>query len=307
MTHLDTVQTLAIDFMEQPSLLHPLVGTTGYTVPMRDGLVHYDLNDIEQVARIKATHEITVTAEAGTENEILVHESLRAPKLTVRFNGTKGVCILGRNAVVEGVFQLTDESLVVIAGARRARVLALKIHFHSKKQRLFWGEGSSSEGTHTSVKGESVAIVVGDDCMFSWGVWLRPSDMHLVVDPISAKAINPPRDIVVEPHVWIGQEALILKGSHVGAGSILAARAVLPGRAYRRLSICAGNPAREVRDGVSWDRDSQSSAEAIRRVQEICLRYREESTNLDPRDVPNRRGQPKWYARLVRHLRAIRP
>lgn len=53
-------------------------------------------------------------------------------------------------------------------------------------------------------------------------------------------------DMVIGPDVWIGTEAMILPGVTVGAGAVIAARAVVA-RDVPPYAIVAGNPARIVR------------------------------------------------------------
>ena len=53
-------------------------------------------------------------------------------------------------------------------------------------------------------------------------------------------------DTVIENDVWIGQNAVILPGVHIGDGAIIGANSVV-GRDVPPYTIVAGNPARELR------------------------------------------------------------
>jgi virginiamycin A acetyltransferase len=53
-------------------------------------------------------------------------------------------------------------------------------------------------------------------------------------------------DTVIGPDVWIGHEALLMPGVRIGAGAVVAARAVVTD-AVPDYAIVAGNPARVVR------------------------------------------------------------
>jgi virginiamycin A acetyltransferase len=64
-------------------------------------------------------------------------------------------------------------------------------------------------------------------------------------DPATWEAENR-GDTVVGDDVWIGHEALILPGTRIGAGAIVAARAVVGGE-VPPYAIVAGNPARVIR------------------------------------------------------------
>ena len=44
------------------------------------------------------------------------------------------------------------------------------------------------------------------------------SDMHSLIDIVTGSRLNPARDVTIEDKVWIGQNATLLKGSHICAG-----------------------------------------------------------------------------------------
>lgn len=255
------------------SRIHPRVTTPGHTLPQRDRLVGYDVHDPVSLAELRQRHGCDVVLGASSSgNVVFVDRDLKVPKLKLELLGVGALCVFGRNAAVGGRLILGDESLVVLSGQAGGRMLQLNLTLRSRNERVFWGSGSSSEGLSTSVKGDDVAIVVGDDCMFSWGIWVRPSDMHLIIDPVAGTVINDPRDVIVGPHVWVGQNSLLLKGSEIGAGSIIAANTVVSGL-LDPMGVYAGVPAKQLRAGVTWDRDSQESPAAIERARQVYATY----------------------------------
>lgn len=100
---------------------------------------------------------------------------------------------------------------------------------------------------------EERMVFIGDGCLFSFGIWMRTADPHLVYDASTRERMNPSKDIVVGDHVWIGQDAMILKGSSLGSGCIVGAKAVVAGKRVNSNSSWAGNPAKLIRDGLFWD------------------------------------------------------
>jgi acetyltransferase-like isoleucine patch superfamily enzyme len=67
------------------------------------------------------------------------------------------------------------------------------------------------------------------------------------------KQTNTPCDTVIERHVWLGQDALLLRCPRIGAGSIVAARAVV-NRPVERFVAAGGIPARTLRRNTTWGR-----------------------------------------------------
>ena len=101
---------------------------------------------------------------------------------------------------------------------------------------------------------EGTRIIVGKNCMFSSCIRLRTGDSHSMLDQETKLRINRSKDIVIGDHVWIGFDALILKGSRVDEDSVVSARALLTGKHYPARSVIAGCPAAVIKSGISWDR-----------------------------------------------------
>ena len=99
---------------------------------------------------------------------------------------------------------------------------------------------------------EERGIKVGCGCLIADEVRVWASDMHSIVSTETGKRLNPPRDVIIEDRVFIGFRALVLKGSKIGSGSILAAGSVLAA-AVPSNCVAAGNPARIIKSGVTWD------------------------------------------------------
>ena len=72
-------------------------------------------------------------------------------------------------------------------------------------------------------------------------------------DVDSMKRINLSEDVYFGDHIWIGQEALILKGTNVGSGSIIGARAVVSNKKIKSNSIAAGVPSKEIKRNIFFD------------------------------------------------------
>jgi carbonic anhydrase/acetyltransferase-like protein (isoleucine patch superfamily) len=139
-----------------------------------------------------------------------------------------------------------------------------EVFLRSDGQLVFWGAGASAVGCMMEVEGAGHSVVIGDDALISAGVWIRNYDMHAMHDLHSGRKINkPPVDTVLERHVWLGQDAMLLNTQRVGMGSIIGARALVKGHVPPRV-VMAGTPARIIREGASWGRDSHAMTDAER-------------------------------------------
>lgn len=158
-----------------------------------------------------------------------------------------------------------EESIVLFNRIGDAYVALPEVFLRSDRQFLFWGAGSSAVGCSLEIEGIGHGVVVGDDALISGGVWLRNYDMHAMHDlRTGARIGRPPLDMVLERHVWLGQDVLLMSSGRIGMGSIIGARSLVKA-VVPSCVVAAGTPARVVREGVSWGRHpyGMSGAERI--------------------------------------------
>ena len=138
------------------------------------------------------------------------------------------------------------------------------IFMRSDRQTFFWGMGSTSVLSRVEIEGVGRMVAVGDDCMFSSGVWLRNHDMHCVFDVETGTILNSkPTNMILEQHVWLSFEAFLLAVPTVGFGSIIGARAQL-NKSLSPKSLAVGTPAKVIRENVSWSRPVLSVSQSTR-------------------------------------------
>jgi len=126
-------------------------------------------------------------------------------------------------------------------------------------------DGKCTVGDFTLLNGAIVMaeelIAIGSHCLISWGVGIADSDFH-PLEPaqrlIDSRALapffkdRPPRPklkavpVKIGDNVWIGMNAVILKGVTIGDNSVVAAGAVVT-KSVPANTVVAGNPAVEVK------------------------------------------------------------
>ena len=146
----------------------------------------------------------------------------------VVFRGGNSVVFIGNNARVNGKIEIATNGVCYIGDDST---------FNGVAFRIFEGKN----------------IIVGNDCMFSWSIWLSTCDHHLIFD-FSHQRANFSKSIYIGDHIWCGQEAAILKGTFIPSGSILGAKSVINGIKDSN-TIYAGNPAQCVKQHRFWSRE----------------------------------------------------
>jgi acetyltransferase-like isoleucine patch superfamily enzyme len=121
--------------------------------------------------------------------------------------------------------------------------------------------GRCTVGDFTLMNGALVMaeerIEIGSHCLISWNVGIADSDFHPLASAqriIDAQALapffkdRPPRPplrtapVIISDNVWIGMNAIILKGVTIGENSVVAAGAVVT-KSVPPGVVVAGNPA----------------------------------------------------------------
>ena len=117
----------------------------------------------------------------------------------------------------------------------------------SPKASIYIGQGSGMSGASICC---AESIYIGENVGIGANVSIYDLDFH-PVNPYFRKYANDDNiksaPIVIEDHVWIGANSIILKGVHIGRGAVIGAGSVVT-KDIPELTIYAGNPAKYVKD-----------------------------------------------------------
>ena len=130
-------------------------------------------------------------------------------------------------------------------------------------------KGTSMESVSYVAWNSNTFCKIGENCMFAYNITLFNTDAHPIFDLNTKKIINFVRGIEIGNHCWIGANVSILKNSIVPDGSIIGWGSVYTGRKNSKPNcVYAGNPAKVVREGVTWDNDGASAGYITNRERE---------------------------------------
>ena len=100
-------------------------------------------------------------------------------------------------------------------------------------------------------------IVFGNDVMIGRNVVIYDSDHHQIIDE-EDKVTNRPAPVVIEDHVWLATNVLVLKGATIGKGSVVGANSTVSKRIGSHIIANGEHRLRIKENGGKWDRKSPS-------------------------------------------------
>lgn len=115
------------------------------------------------------------------------------------------------------------------------------------------GKNSTFFGDVHLASTESAKISIGSDCLIAPAVQIRNGDSHAIYS--GEERCNIAKQVNISSRVWIGEGAVILKGVSISSDSVVATRAVVTKSCHLSGSVLAGNPARQVKTGITWSAD----------------------------------------------------
>lgn len=193
-----------------------------------------------------------------------------------KVRGTNGNVFKHHNVFLRGLRLSFDGkgNEVILGGARPSALTNLHIEIHGSNHKVIVEGGVGAKNLtiycadanclvhvkeDTQISGntelavmEGTKIEVGEDCLFSANITLRAGDSHSVIDAATGERINHSKDIIVGDHVWIGNTVIVTKGTIIGENCVVATGSVVAGKTFPANSAIGGNPAKVIKEGVSW-------------------------------------------------------
>ncbi len=117
-----------------------------------------------------------------------------------------------------------------------------------RKQQLLYYNPS---GIRSFLLSERKNIIIGDNSLYSFNIWFRNADPHLIYDNKNNERINFTKSIYIGDHVWFGQDIGVTKGVFVASGAIIGAKSMLCKSCFSNTAN-AENPITEIKNDIFW-------------------------------------------------------
>ncbi|WP_052043224.1 hypothetical protein, partial [Campylobacter sp. MIT 97-5078] len=190
-----------------------------------------------------------ITFQKDEKNNIIYGDLSKQKNLKFEFKGRDNILFFAAESANVNATFYGDNTLLFISGNGGWLYGSFVLNSHGL---CYIGKNSTSNGVDFRVH-EGKNIILGDDVMYSWGIWLSTCDYHLIFNSKTYARNNFSKSIYIGDHVWCGQESAILKGCVVASGSILGAKSVNSGKKFSN-SIYAGNPSQFIKNEIFWSR-----------------------------------------------------
>lgn len=225
------------------------------------------------------------------EDNEFIGELPRMTNSQINFNGKNNILICEEdvhlwNSRID--FNL-ENSILYLSSNIHDYSLNMALH---KNNVCFIGKNNFFNGRANFVASEAKNIILGDDCFISYNVVFRTSDGHCIYNDSTKERMNYAKSIYVGDHVWLGQNAIVFKGSKIGSGSIIGANSVVSNKKIQSNTTWAGAPVRLLHENTFWTPHSthdwgEDVIEKMAKSESDLFSYAPDKETLDFEDVEN--------------------
>ena len=202
---------------------------------------------------IQRGNRLVVMHGDGTEEDINSF-----PKLDLSFKGDYALIKIHDDIVITDSLKLVAGTGTYAEFGSKTRSEKAVFYLQSFNCTLFVGKKTTLRNVklYAGSDGQNLEIFIGEDCMFSYNVILRPTDVHTIFSlddnktPINRSLMG----IHIGNHCWVGQNVLITRDAIIPSNCIIGGGAVVTRRKFIDNCIIAGNPAKIIKKDVGWDR-----------------------------------------------------
>lgn len=215
------------------------------------------------IDKIRRKNPYVISKKVLAENNIKIADK-NLKNVNLKIEGKNNTFILektklGDNARINVILTGDNNSIVIKKGFGLNTFLTMEIgrnhpnYGRVKNCRVFIDENTTIEsGSFTLINSNSY-INIGKNCMFANNVTLYNTDTHPVLDLKTGRMTNYVKGIEIGEHCWLGRNCTILKNTTIPKDCIIGWGAIVSGKFEEEHSVIAGNPARVVKGGVTWN------------------------------------------------------
>lgn len=188
----------------------------------------------------------------GSNNTFIKNSFPRKMKVQIRGNNNiinfQSNCLVGEISI----FIYGNNNKITIA--ENCVVKAGVFWIEDNNCEIFIDSKTTIESVDFGVSENNSKVYIGKDCMLSSGIKFKTGDSHSIIDSDKNFRINPAGNIYIGNHVWIGQEAIVLKNTKIGDNCVIGIRSIVT-KDFGENLLIAGMPAKIIKENINWTRE----------------------------------------------------
>lgn len=193
----------------------------------------------------------------GKDNQIILDSGAELYNVKIRIFGNGNRIKIGDKSILHDSAIMVRGNQNHIMVGKNFSSYNTTFHLEDDRNEVRIGDGTTCHGRDYKAVNfelcEGSKIIIGEDCMLSNDIQIRPSDAHSLVD-LNGKRLNPAEDIIIGDHCWICLGVTILKGTQIREHTVVGAGAVWTKKYTESYCVLAGNPAKVVKRSIDWNR-----------------------------------------------------
>ena len=118
---------------------------------------------------------------------------------------------------------------------------------------MFWGDGPIVIGDNVDIGKDTIiysskngGITIGNNTAIAAQCYLIDMDHGIQKDKLICEQENSVKSVIIGDDVWLGANVTVLKGSHIGSGAVVGAKALVKGEISNN-AIAVGIPAKIIK------------------------------------------------------------
>lgn len=205
--------------------------------------------------------EIDTKTQQDNGNKIIVFrkdgtivESNNYPGIRIDFKDKNSTCIIHEPTKFQNCYFSLGNNCKIEIQQTNIYIHNLTITTRDKNEVIF-GKNCCCNGVNISNHDEQATkVIIGDNCLFSYNINIRPSDGHTIYHEKSKVILNRPQgEINIGNRVWVGMNVNILKDVKISDNSIVGAASVVTKKFEEANVIIGGIPAKILKHETNWD------------------------------------------------------
>lgn len=184
----------------------------------------------------------------------LIVETNKYPGIKIDFKSKNSTCIIHEPTKFQNCYFSLGYNCKIEIQSTHLYIHNLTITTRDKNEVII-GKDCCCHGVNISNHDEQAKkVIIGDNCLFSYNINMRPSDGHTIYHEKSKAILNRPQgEINIGNHVWVGMNVNILKDVKISDNSIVGAASVVTKRFEETNVIIGGTPAKILKQETNWD------------------------------------------------------